>query len=66
MEDEEHSGQPKEFEFAELEAILEEDPFQTQEGLADALGADHSIVSNRQKAMEMISEQGNWVPYEVR
>ena len=34
----------KKFKDAELEAILEEDPCQTQEKLADAVGADHSTV----------------------
>ena len=37
LEDEERSGQPKKFEDAELEAILEEDPYQTLE-------VDHSTV----------------------
>lgn len=66
LEDEERPGQPKKFEDAELEAILDEDPCQTQEELADALGVDHSTVSKRLKAMGMISKQGNWVPYELK
>ena len=53
MEDEER------LDVAELEAILEEDPCQTQEELADALGVDHSTVSKRLKDMGMISKQGN-------
>ena len=66
MEDEERPGQPKKFEDAELEAILEEDLCQIQEELADALGVDHSIVSKRLKAMRMISKQGDRVPYELK
>ena len=56
------SGQPNQFEDAELEVILEEDPWQMQEELADALVVDHSTVSKRLKAMVMISKQGNWIP----
>ena len=59
-------GLEDEFEDVELEAILQEEPCQTQEVLADALGVDHSTVSIRLKAMGMISKQGNWVPYELK
>ena len=38
LEDEERPGQPKKFEDDELEALLDEDCFQTQEELAKSLG----------------------------
>ena len=37
-------GQPKKFEDKELEALLDEDPTQTQEELADTLGVIQQAV----------------------
>ena len=51
---------------AELQAILEEDPCQKQEELADVLEFDHSTVFERLIDVGMISKQGNWVPYEFK
>ncbi|EFN77463.1 hypothetical protein EAI_12768, partial [Harpegnathos saltator] len=38
VEDKERSGAPKKFEDEELEALLDEDPCQTQNELAESLG----------------------------
>ena len=57
LEDRERCRQPKKFENAELEAILKENPCQTQEELADAIRVDQSIVAKRLKAMGMLSKQ---------
>ena len=59
-------GQPKKFEDKELEALLNEDPTQTQEELANTLGVTQQAVSVRLKSMGMIQKQGNWVPYELK
>lgn len=66
LEDDERPGQVKKFRDAELEAILDTDPCQTQEELAEALGVDRSTVSKRLKTLGMISKQGNWVPYQLK
>ncbi|EFN78223.1 Histone-lysine N-methyltransferase SETMAR, partial [Harpegnathos saltator] len=44
VEDKERSGAPKKFEDEELEALLDEDPCQTQNELAESLGVDHTTV----------------------
>ena len=66
VEDKERSGQPKKFEDEELEALLDEDPCQTQQELAESLGVDRSTVGKRLKTMGMIQKQGTWVPYELK
>lgn len=47
VEDKPRSGQPKKFEDAELKALLEQDPSQTQEQLAETLGVTQAAVSKR-------------------
>ena len=49
-------GQPKKYEDKELEALLDEDPTQTQEELADALGVTQQAVSVRLKSMGRIQK----------
>jgi len=65
-EDKERPGQPKKFEDKDLEALLDEDPCQTQEELAESLNVDQATISRRLKALGMIQKQGNWVPYELK
>lgn len=64
--DKEREGRPPTFVDAELEAILDEDPCQTQEELATTLGVTHQAISKRLKAMGMVHKVGNWVPYELK
>jgi len=45
VEDKERAGRPKLFENAELEALLNEDPCQMQEDLAESLEIAQSIIS---------------------
>jgi len=66
VKDKPRSGQPKKFEDKELEALLDEDPSQTQEELAESLGVTQATVSVRLKSMGMILKQGNWVPHELK
>ena len=59
-------GRPKTFEDAELEALLDEDPGQTQEELASALGVTRHAIYKRLHALGMIRNQGTWVPYDLK
>jgi len=54
VEYKEHAGRPKFVEDAELEALLDEDPFHMQEELANSLGVVQSTISMRLKALGMI------------
>ena len=45
VKDKERSGRPKVYEDAELEALLDEDSCQTQEGLALTLGVTQPAIS---------------------
>jgi len=58
VEDKERAGRPKLFEDAEVKALLDEDPCQTQEELAESLGDAQSTISMRLKASGMIQKQG--------
>ena len=57
VEDKERSGAPEKFEDEELEALLDEDSCQTLGELAESLGADHTTLSERMKALRMIQKQ---------
>jgi [histone H3]-lysine36 N-dimethyltransferase SETMAR len=52
LEDGERPGAPKKFEDDELEALLDEDPCQTQEELAETLGVEQQTISHRLKQLE--------------
>jgi len=55
FEDKERAGRPKLVEDIELEALLDEDPYQMQEELAESLGSvAQSIIPMRLKALGMI------------
>ena len=47
---------PKTFEDAELEALIDEDPCQTQQKLASALGVTRQAISKRLHALGMIKK----------
>ena len=66
LEDQERAGCRKKFEDAELEALLDEDPCQTQEELALSLEVTQQNISLCLKVMGMIQKQGNWVPYKLK
>ncbi|GJQ74610.1 hypothetical protein Trydic_g21466 [Trypoxylus dichotomus] len=51
---------PKTFEDAELEALFDEDPRQTQQELSSALGVTHHAIYKRLHALGMIQKQGTW------
>lgn len=66
IKDKERPGQPKKFEYDELKAFLDEDPYQTQDELAKSLGVDRSTVGKRLKALGFIQKKGNRVPHELK
>lgn len=51
VEDKDRPGPVKKFEDAELDTLLDEDPCQTQEELAELLGVDRATISRRLKAL---------------
>ena len=65
VEDKERSGRPKVYEDAELEALLDEDSYQTQKELALTLEVIQQTILYRLKSLG-IQKQGNWVPYELK
>lgn len=65
VSDKERPGQPKKFEDPELEALLDEDPCQTQKQLAEALGVSQQTISDRLIAMGKILKCGKWVPHRL-
>jgi histone-lysine N-methyltransferase SETMAR len=59
-------GRPlKKIEDRELQKLLDEDPCQTQQRLADELGVTRQTVSLRLKAMGKIQKAGKWLPHEL-
>ncbi|GFY33379.1 mariner Mos1 transposase [Trichonephila clavipes] len=62
---EERGRPPKQFEDAELQALLDEDDDQTQEHLAEQLNVNQSTVSRHLKAMGKIIKVGRSVPHEL-
>jgi len=49
----------------ELQALLDQDPTQTQRQLATALNVSQETVSRRLKAMGKVSKLGKWVPHDL-
>jgi [histone H3]-lysine36 N-dimethyltransferase SETMAR len=66
VEDKPRPGQPKKFEEKKLEALLDEDPTQTQDELADTLEVTQQAVSVRLKSIGMIQKQSHWVSHELK
>ena len=66
VEDKERSGRPRAFEDEELQALVDEDPYQTQKQLAEALNCAQSVISDRLKALGKVYKEGKWVPYEAK
>lgn len=61
-----HPGPRKRYDNAELQALLDQDPCQTQKQLAESLNVVQSSISRRLKDMGKIYKQGKWVPYELK
>ncbi|GJQ76819.1 hypothetical protein Trydic_g15026 [Trypoxylus dichotomus] len=54
VDDHPREGKPETFEDAELEALLDKDPYQTQQELSSALGVIRQTISKRMHALRMI------------
>lgn len=65
VEDKERPGQPKKFEDAELQALLDENACRTQKELAMELNVDRRTISVRLHAMGKIRKLGKWVPHQL-
>jgi len=59
------SGQPKKFEDAELQALLDENSARTLEKLAETLNVGKSIVSYCLHTVEKIKKKSKWVPHDL-
>ena len=62
LTDNEHSGVAKKFEDEELQALLDEDPAQSQQKLPQTPNATRGAICQRLKAMGKIQQYGKWVP----
>jgi len=65
LEDEERPGQPKKFEDAELQTLLDENSCRTQQELASVLNVDQTTIGKRLHAMGKIRKLGKWVPHQL-
>jgi len=61
----ERLGQPKKFEDAELQALLDENLARMLEELAQTLNIDKSTVSDRLQAMRKIQKEGKYVSHKL-
>ncbi|CAK9829793.1 Mariner Mos1 transposase [Anthophora retusa] len=61
--DAERSGTLKKVEDEELEQLLNEDPCQTQQELAEELGVTQQAISVRLKKLGRVQKVGRWVPH---
>jgi histone-lysine N-methyltransferase SETMAR len=66
LEDKERPRQRKVFEDQDLEALVAEDPCQTQTELAKSLNASQSAICRRLKAMGKVYKVGRWLPHELK
>ena len=66
LDDRSREGRPKTFEDAELEALLDENPCQTQEELALALAVTRQAISKQLHALGIIEKQRTWFPYDLK
>lgn len=65
VQDKDKGRPPKLVEDAELQTLLDSDATQTQQQLAEQLGASRQTISRRLHAMGKIQVAGKWVPHEL-
>ena len=66
MEDKEGSGWPRTFKDEELQALVDQDPCQTQKQLAEALNCAQSVISDCLETLGKVYKEGKLVPYELK
>ena len=59
---EECEGPLKRFEDKDLEVILDEDTYQSEMQLAEALNVTQQCISKRLHRIGMVQKKGNWLP----
>ena len=60
VEDKEGPGRPRTFKDEELQALVDQDPCQTQKLLAEALNCAQSVISDSLKTLEKVYKKGKW------
>ena len=65
LTDNEHPATAKKFEDKELQALLDEDPTQSQQQLAQTLNVTREAIFQRLKAMGKIQKYGKSVPHQL-
>ena len=58
-----HSGRPQKWEDEELQVLLDDDPTETQQQLAEALNVSQETISRCLRAMGKINRICKWVPH---
>jgi [histone H3]-lysine36 N-dimethyltransferase SETMAR len=66
VKDQIREGAPKHFEDEELEALLDEDPCQTEKELAKALNVTQQCISPRLNKIGVVLKQGIWLPHDLK
>lgn len=64
VDDKERPGPVKKFDDESLQALIDQDPCQTQSQLAETLGVTQVSISNRLKKLNFVQKEGRWVPSE--
>ena len=65
LTDNEHPGAATKFEVEEMQALLDENPTQSQQQLAQTLNLNRGAICQRLKAMGKIQKYGKWLPYQL-
>lgn len=65
VNDSERSGRPQKCEDEQLQELLDDDPTQTQQQLAESLNVTQETISRRLRAMRKIIKLGRWVPHDL-
>lgn len=65
MRDSERSGRPQKCEDERLQELLDDDPAQTQQQLAEALHVSQETISRCLRAMGKINKLGKWVSHDL-
>ena len=65
LTDNEHLGAAKKFEDEELQALLDEEPTQSQQQLAQTLNVTRGTIYHRLKVMGKIQKYEKWVPHQL-
>ena len=61
LEDKERKRAPKRFEDKDLEVILDEDLYQSETKLAEALNVTQQCISKQLHRIGMVQKKGNWL-----